>query len=72
MQAFASPVKNRASYPTDGQGVLGKKRRTPLQENVLELRLTVMAPEPLVILSPVGSDVYLSTAAPIKDPRRLM
>jgi hypothetical protein len=54
MQAFASPVKNRASYPTDGQGLFGKKRRTPLHENVLGLRLTVMAPEQPVILSPVA------------------
>jgi hypothetical protein len=40
MQAFASPVKNRTSYPTDGQEVMGKKRHTPLQKNVLGLTLT--------------------------------
>jgi hypothetical protein len=54
MQAFASPVEKGASYPTDGQGVCGKKRRTPLHENALGLRLTVVSPEQPVILSPVA------------------
>jgi hypothetical protein len=48
MQAFASPVEKGATYPTDEQGSYGKKRHTPLHENVLGLRLTVMAPEPPV------------------------
>jgi hypothetical protein len=38
MQAFASPAEKGANYPTDGQGVMGKKRRTPLHENVVGLR----------------------------------
>jgi hypothetical protein len=71
MQAFASPVENRVSYPTEGQGGYGKKRHTPLHENVLGLRLTVVSPERPVILSPVGSDVYLSTAAPNNEATRL-
>ena len=40
------------------KGVMGKKRPTPLHENVLGLRLTVMVPEQPVILSARGSDVY--------------
>jgi hypothetical protein len=42
MQAFASPPEKGTSYPTGGQGLMGKKRHTPLQENGLGLRLTVM------------------------------
>jgi hypothetical protein len=42
MQAFASPAEKGTSYPTDEEGVMGKKRHTPLQESVPGLRLTVM------------------------------
>jgi hypothetical protein len=68
MQAFASPVKNRTSYLIDLAGAEAFWAPYPLAGNVLGLTLTVMALEPLVILSPVGSDVYLSTTAPIAEP----
>jgi hypothetical protein len=42
MQGFASPPEKGTTYPIDGQGVVGKKLYTPLQENGLGLRLTVM------------------------------
>jgi hypothetical protein len=67
MQSFASPAENRASYPTEGQGGYGGKATYPLAGKCAGAEVDGHGPEPLVILSPVGSDVYLSTTAPIAE-----
>jgi len=67
MQAFASPVKNRTSYPIDLAGAEGFWATYPLAGKCGGAEVDGTALEPPLTLSPVDSDVYLSTTAPVAE-----